>query len=117
MTRAKQSPTRATEVSESDFQQTVIQLAKLNGWLVYHDRRVQVRRKEGSEYWTTPMAGDPGYPDLTLARRGRVIFAELKSEKGKPSDAQLGWLVSLPNSYVWRPSDWDSIVELLAKGA
>jgi len=102
-------PTTERALSEAQFQQQIIELAKLRGWLVAHFRPAMNRRG----VWATPMAGDPGYPDLTLARRGKVIFAELKSEKGKPSDAQLGWLVSLPNSYVWKPSDWDAIVEVL----
>ena len=98
--------------SEDDFKRAVIELAQLNGWLVHHARPAMNRRGA----WATWQEGHNGYPDLTLARKGRVIFAELKSEKGKASDAQLGWLVSLPNGYVWKPSDWDSIVKLLAKG-
>ena len=112
-------PTRATErpasavmneaVTEDSFKRMVIEYAQLHHWLVHHARPAMNRRGK----WATWQEGDNGFPDLTLARRGKVIFAELKSEKGKPSDAQLGWLVSLPNSFIWKPSDWPQIEELL----
>ena len=72
------------------------------------------------------MQGDPGFPDLVLARTGRVIFAELKAEAGKTTPAQEEWIAelggrtatmrTLPAShevYEWRPSDLDAIAEVL----
>ena len=101
-------------VSERDFQNTVIELAKLNGWLVHAERHAM--KKDGS--WITPIQGDAGFVDLVLVR-DRVIFAELKSEKGKVSDAQWGWIDALrmvgKEVYIWRPSDWDEIVEILKR--
>jgi hypothetical protein len=50
----------------------------------------------------------------------RLIFAELKREKGKLSESQKVVLAELETLgvevYVWRPSDWDTILELLKGG-
>ena len=62
------------------------------------------------------MAGAKGLPDLIMARRGRVIFAELKSTKGKVRPDQQMWLDELTarvpdvthEVYTWRPADWQS---------
>ena len=57
-------------------------------------------------------------PDDVERRTKRLIFAELKREKGKVSESQkivlseLGQLVQC-EVYVWRPSDWDSIIEIM----
>lgn len=66
------------------------------------------------------MSGDAGWPDLVIAGRGRLIFAELKTEKGKPTDDQVAWLEVLRRtsgvqSYIWRPSQWDEVVQLLGQ--
>ena len=89
--------------SESDFQATIIQMAELYRWLVYHTH--DSRRSA------------PGFPDLTMVRRGHLIFAELKTEKGPTSAAQKRWLAELqmahPHVYLWRPSDWSEIEAVL----
>ena len=77
--------------------------------MVHHTRPAQTAKG-----WRTPIQGDPGYPDLTMARAGKVVWAELKSEKGKLSDAQIGWCSAIGPVHVWRPSDWDTVVEVLA---
>lgn len=92
-------------VSEASFQASVIQLAKMCGWLAYHTHNS--RRSE------------PGFPDLVLVKPPRVVFAELKTAKGKPSPAQERWLAALAaspvESYLWRPDDWDQIRSLLTR--
>lgn len=55
----------------------------------------------------------PGATDLVLIGRGRIAFAELKSEDGRRSQAQIlfGNRVSMTGSayhYTWRPSDLES---------
>lgn len=84
---------------EKTFQQQVINLARQLGWRVYHpyDSRRSV----------------PGYPDLTLVSTEHgVIWAELKTEKGRLSSAQREWLDHLTASgqtaVIWRPRDWAS---------
>lgn len=60
---------------------------------------------------------ESGFPDLVLVRRPRVIFAELKAERGRLLDAQRDWLAALRDcsveSYLWRPSDWPEIERVL----
>ena len=93
-----------TLVTEKDFMESVVELARLTGWLCYHTH--DARRSE------------PGFPDLAMTRGGRVVFAELKSDKGKVSPAQREWLTALASCpgvevFVWRPADWDEIERTL----
>ncbi|GIV07644.1 MAG: hypothetical protein KatS3mg017_0846 [Fimbriimonadales bacterium] len=102
-------------VPEREFQARVIQLARLCGWRVYHSRPAQYR----SGRWATPLQGEAGLPDLILLRPPRLVFAELKSEKGRVSKEQQAWLDALRacngvEVYLWRPSDWASIVATLS---
>src|SRR3990167_191204 len=107
-------PTRAAErpasgimnkaVTEASFQQQVIAYARLRGWRVAHFRPAMNRRG----VWATQMQGDPGFPDLVLARHDRVIFAELKSEKGRSTSDQIAWANTMGGVFLWRPSDWDT---------
>lgn len=101
-------------MTEEDFLKSVIDLAKLTGWKVFHARAAMT-----SKGWRTPVQADgAGFPDLVLVRE-RVIFIELKSEKGKVSDSQWAWKDALQSAmaefYIWRPSEWDEIVECLKK--
>lgn len=95
-------------ISEAQFTNTVIELAKFRGWKVAHFRPAQTARG-----WRTPMSGDVGFPDLVLARDGVVIFAELKSDSGRLRKEQIEWAAHLPGAYIWRPKDLDLIKELL----
>jgi hypothetical protein len=100
--------------AERDFQRTLIEYARLRGWRVYHARPALTQRGR----WLTPVQGDVGFPDLVLARQGRLIFAELKREGRKPTPLQQGWLEVLATCpcvevYVWTPRDWNAIVEIL----
>ena len=67
--------------------------------------------------WATHLDGHPGLPDLILARKGRLIFLEVKAERGKLSPEQQLWLDEL-ESEDWiaqcvRPTDFEEIVRLL----
>ena len=94
------TPPRQTE---KQFMAQVIELAKLRGWAHYHTH--DSRRSE------------EGFPDLVLTRRPRVIFAELKSDRGKLTPAQRAWLDELracgQEAYVFRPRDWKTIERVL----
>ena len=102
---------------EREFQATVIELALAQGWLVgftYDSRR--------------SMAGEP---DLRLVHKiqKRLIFAELKREKGRITKGRTNrkgtWLTgqdewaealeAVPGVeyYLLQPSDWDMIIEIL----
>ena len=92
--------------SEKDFQAAVLQLAHLTGWLAYHT--FDSRRSP------------PGYPDLTLVRGDRIIFAELKTDTGKATQDQETWLAALGavpgiKAALWRPRDWSAIETTLKK--
>lgn len=93
---------------EKDFQERVCTFARLNGWKVYaipDSRRATLA----------------GYPDLTMwnVKQKRIVWAELKREKGKTSPAQDMTIQELQivgcEVYVWRPSDWDEITKILKK--
>ena len=89
--------------SEKELSLMVRQLASLKGWKVYHT------------FYS--MFSDAGFPDLCLCRGDRLVFMELKTEKGKVSQAQKEWLEALALTkcevFVFRPSEWESIVEVL----
>lgn len=102
--------TTLLKATEAEFQKLVIEYAQLRGWMVAHFRPAQTQ----SGRWSTPMTGQTGYPDLTMARRGVVIHAELKSEKGKVRPEQQCWVNAMGDSaVVWRPSDWPEVQEVL----
>lgn len=113
---------KAPPLTEKLFQRQVLELARIYGWRAYHPFLSK---------WS-----EKGFPDLTMVRPRdrRLLFAELKSEKGRVSEDQREWLALLssvatgrlgvPNGeqpdrwptielYVWRPADWDQIQETL----
>jgi hypothetical protein len=101
--------TAVVRVTERQLQAQVVQLAQLNGWRCYHT--FDSRRSA------------PGFPPLVLARPPCLIFAELKSEKGRLRPAQVEWLEALaeveraPEVYLWRPGDFGDIQSTLRRGA
>lgn len=115
------------KLTERRFQQQVVQYAELMGWHVRHDsatnQRATCRRCRAPLACATcgtPVTivrNAPGLLDLLLVRRPRVIWAELKSERGKMTDDQLVTFRDLRASgqdvYLWRPSDWPTIERIL----
>jgi len=104
----------AENIDERSFMQLVIETAKWNGWQVFHPRTVRL----DSGRHLTAYQGDAGFPDLVLAHeKAGVIFAELKTQKGKPSTSQQLWRLNLESGgaeyHLWRPSDWWSIEKRL----
>lgn len=99
---------------EATFQAQVVELARILGWRCNHHRRSIGKGNR----WTTATSV-VGFPDLTLWRRGRIVFAELKSATGRLTPEQREVLASLaeagPEVYVWRPSDFDEIKRVLSK--
>lgn len=105
---------RLTE--EAAFQKEVIRIAKLYRWKVHHSRAVLVT-EHGETRYKTGISGDEGYVDLTLAREGVVIHAELKSRTGRPTSDQLEWAKAIGPTYrLWRPDDLPEIAQLLSGG-
>lgn len=96
------------EITEKQFMESVIELAKTCGWpCIYHTH--DSRRSSA------------GFPDLVLIRPPRIIFAEFKKDaKAKTTDAQDLWLAALAGcpgveAYVWRPDDFPEIVRALKR--
>lgn len=91
-------------VTERDLAGYVRDLARTLGWRRYHT-------------WLAKHS-PAGFPDEVLCRPPRLIFAELKSDRGtlKPEqEAWLGELRQVPGVevYLWRPADMDEIARVL----
>ena len=103
---------------ENEFLKRVIALARSLGWRTAHFRTSKSQRGR----WLTAVQGDgKGFPDLILARGPgyaiRLVVAELKVKKNKPTVEQYAWLgvfESIAPTFVWYPKDWDRIVEVLS---
>jgi hypothetical protein len=93
---------KASITSEDELLRQVVQLAGLRGWHCYHVRRSDVALTTGA-----------GFPDLVMVGHGRVIYAELKAERGRLSPDQERWRDSLLEAgadwRLWRPSSWPEI--------
>ena len=98
-------------VRESELQHAVVELAHLRGWLVAHFRPA---RLESGRVITPVSADGAGFPDLVLVR-DRVLFVELKSERGRLAPAQELWRDRLLQAdavwHVWRPADWPDLID------
>ena len=86
-------------MTETQLQAAIIELAGLTGWICYHTHDSRHSAK--------------GFPDLCMVRGKRLIFAELKREKGITSKDQDEWINRLVAAdvvevYVWRPQHWMS---------
>ena len=122
-------------IGEREFLSQVIWLAHAFSWKCAHFRPARVL-KNGMETWRTAVSADgAGFPDLIMIRPPRLVFAELKSEKGKTTLEQDAWLknlkschifvdldgknnaIFLPEVYLWRPKDMEpnggQILEIL----
>lgn len=102
--------------TELQCEATIIEAARRFGWLVHGER--PARAADGS--YSTPIKGDPGWPDLVLVRNGELIVRELKRLGNKPTQAQLDWLAALRLAGVDAeilvvPKDMDRFIEWLAR--
>lgn len=111
-------------MTESQFQDAIIDLAHVHHWIVTHPRPAQTSRG-----WRTAIQGDAGAPDLTLARSRpgksgyKIAFVELKSSHGRVRPEQQVWMeilqcaaIDCPFVYVglWRPDMWAEIERVLS---
>jgi hypothetical protein len=84
-------------LTEKQFQQQVVDYARLCGWHVHFT-------------WGS-IHSPAGFPDLVLVRGDQLRFVELKSAKGKLTQPQEEWLRVLRQvrevkaGVVW-PKDW-----------
>lgn len=88
----------AAAMSEAQLLATIRQACRKLGLLCYHT--YDSRRSE------------PGFPDLVIVGAERVIYRELKSERGRLRPEQRTWLDALSragqDADVWRPGDFYS---------
>lgn len=82
-------------MSEAAFQTHVMAIARTLRYRFYHTH--DSRRSPA------------GFPDLVMVRPRRLVFAELKRERGRVSQEQTQWIFELQGAgaevYLWRPSD------------
>ena len=98
-------------ISEKVFQAQVKKAALLTGWMYYAT-------------WNS-IHSPAGFPDCVLVhpKKKRIIFCELKSEKGKLSEKQREWINALCqiahppelDVCVIRPADFDDFYSLLSR--
>ena len=107
----------AVTVSEAEWLAAVADMLDLYGWYWIHP--LPARRADGR--WRTAAQGNSakGFPELVCVRPPRVVWIELKSEKGRVSPEQRAWIDRLQaagqEAAVARlPQDWDSLAALLA---
>lgn len=93
-------------ITEKQFESQVKGLAKTFGWLYYHTWR--------------SIHSPAGFPDCVFVKGERIIFAELKSEKGKVSESQWEWMEALARTkvevFLWHPSEFYHIADILRGG-
>jgi len=92
---------RFLAVTEKDLQSAILEWMRWSGWKIYHTH--DSRRSQ------------PGFPDLVAVKGSRLVFAELKREKGKIRPEQVEWLDALAEAhdevYFVRPSSQDDFLE------
>lgn len=91
-------------MTERELRQSLVHAAREFGWRVYFS-------------WTS-IHSPAGFPDLCMIRGTRLVFAELKTDKGKVSEDQEYWLNALRalhdvEVYVWRPADLEAAYRVL----
>jgi len=91
-------------ISEAEFQNTVIDLAKRCGFeFIYHTWR--------SDH------SPAGFPDLIILKDGRMIVAELKKVGGQLSAEQYFWLLEFlevtDDVYLWDEDDWNEVLKII----
>lgn len=117
--------------SEQELLDAVVDLAMLNRWAVCHFRPAKTQRG-----WRTAIQGHIGFPDLVIARKGVVLFRELKGYNargrlGQLSSEQRDWanqlggfgvvsragetpaaarVRALPIFDLWIPDDLDTVI-------
>jgi hypothetical protein len=92
--------------SEAQWQRYVLDIAKRGKWRAYHTYDSRRSHK--------------GYPDLTLCRPPRLVYVELKTQKGRLRPEQEEWGEALKQCpgveyYLWRPSHEPEVREVLLK--
>ena len=91
-------------ISEREFQNTVIDLAKRCGFeFIYHT-------------WNSRHS-PAGFSDLVMLKDGRMIVAECKKKGGQLSAEQYFWLLEFlkvtDEVYLWDEDDWNEVLQVI----
>ena len=101
---------------ERAFRERVDGLAAILGWSSMHVDPLRTKRG-----WATPTHGSlgKGWPDSVYVHphQKRILFVEFKAEIGQLKPEQ-GYVLAFLRAagfevFVWRPSDFDTITEVL----
>ena len=98
----------AKPLTEAQWAEVIRGYAKAFGWVYYHTHNSR--------------HSPSGFPDCVMVRGNRIIFAELKKDKGGVvSDEQQEWLDALAVTgnvevYVWLPRHEDDVKRILGNG-
>ena len=91
-------------LTEKEWHQTVVQVLRLRGWVLFHD--------------TLALRSAAGYPDITAVHpvQRRVLWVEAKSTTGRVTASQERWIDALSAAgqevYVIRPDDHELLLRL-----
>ncbi len=93
-------------MTEKELRASIVRAAREFGWRCFFS-------------WTS-IHSPKGFPDLCMVRGDRLLFAELKTDKGKLTEDQKVWLADLTMSgkaevYVWRPVDLETAYGILLR--
>ena len=99
--------------TEDQFLTWILDRARASRWRTIHVRP----GRTGAGEWRTPVQGDGvGFPDLVIVR-DRIVYAEVKSERGTLSTEQAEWreriIFAGGEWHLWRPRHRDLITEVL----
>lgn len=94
--------------SEAQFRGAIVELAEWTGHRVFG-----IRRSDGVLVSDTSI----GWPDLVIAKPGRLLIPELKVGKNRRTLDQNEWAAALPDEYyrLWTPADWPGIEATLKR--
>jgi hypothetical protein len=104
----------ARAMTEDELLQAITEAATFLGWRWFHIRRSDLAIVQGHQ----------GFPDLVLAKAGRVLFLELKRQDGTTTASQVEWIAALTgggdraltgaggyvDAFVARPDQLDAIL-------
>ena len=101
---------------EKEFATQVEHLLNLYGWRWCHFE--PAIRQSGE--WATALRGHKGLPDYVAVRDGRLIFAEIKGDRGRLTPDQTEWITRLRQVHdvrveTWWPEDLPDLKTILAR--
>src|SRR5678815_5102588 len=96
----KQPVRQAHQMSEAELRTAIVKRARALGWAVHQDGQERRVHK----------AGDPGFPDLALARDGELVFIETKAKGQAMTPEQWCWFRALgARVSIIYPDQWERV--------